>query len=82
MVYWSLFIHFSSDGNGVISKLLSTHLSTYHSTYLENQMAICQDTDSRQGVDSKWSAESVRRQIEEIICKPIPWYENILDVMH
>ena len=45
-------------------------------------MAICQDTDSRQGVDSKWSAESVRRQIEEIICKPIPWYENILDVMH
>ena len=76
MIYWSLFIHFSADVRGVIDKLLSTPLSSYYTTVLENKLASCQRTDShieienKRGTDGEWDVDRAGRQIEEIMCKP------------
>ena len=71
MTYWSLFTHFTSDSHSVLHKLLTTPLSAYHEAVLGNKLALCQAAGTQGDRGKVDSVDSVDREIEELICKPI-----------
>ncbi|XP_063679690.1 uncharacterized protein LOC134815123 [Bolinopsis microptera] len=71
MTYWSLFTHFTSESHSVLQKLLTTPLSAYHEAVLRNKLALCQEAGTQGDRGRVDSVDSVDREIEELICKPI-----------
>ena len=52
----------------MLHKLLTTPLSPYHEAVLGNKLALCQAAGTQ---GDRGTVDSVDREIEELICKPI-----------